>query len=201
MLSPLMTLLSYVMATLGLTCLFAGQCRSVETVVVRPVTPASLLSATPMSTAPASPSRPATSPLPTALSSLTLRPESTSVKEVQPMTMTIVYDNYAYDSRLQTAWGFGCLIERGETTLLFDTGSDGKLLLSNMVVLGFDPDDVDIVILSHIHGDHTGGLSSLLTTGTHPTVYVPRSFPASFKAQVRASTNLVEVGARGYRDQ
>jgi 7,8-dihydropterin-6-yl-methyl-4-(beta-D-ribofuranosyl)aminobenzene 5'-phosphate synthase len=109
------------------------------------------------------------------------------------MTITLVYDNNAYDSRLQTAWGFGCLIERGETMILFDTGGDGEILLSNMVVLGFDADDVDIVVLSHIHGDHTGGLSSLLASGVRPTVYVPRSFPASFKTQVQASTTLVEV--------
>lgn len=109
------------------------------------------------------------------------------------MTITVVYDNKAYDSRLQTAWGFACLIERGETMILFDTGGDGKILLSNMAALGFDPDDIDIVILSHIHGDHTAGLSSLLATGVRPTVYVPRSFPAGFKNQVRANTNLVEV--------
>jgi 7,8-dihydropterin-6-yl-methyl-4-(beta-D-ribofuranosyl)aminobenzene 5'-phosphate synthase len=48
-------------------------------------------------------------------------------------------------------------------------------------------------VLSHSHGDHTGGLADLLQTGTRPTVYVPRAFPASFKADVRARTDLVEV--------
>jgi 7,8-dihydropterin-6-yl-methyl-4-(beta-D-ribofuranosyl)aminobenzene 5'-phosphate synthase len=115
------------------------------------------------------------------------------MKEVKPMTITVVYDNHVYDSRLQTAWGFSCLIERDETTILFDTGGNGEILLSNMAALDLKPGDVDIVVLSHIHGDHTGGLGSLLATGVHPTVYVPRSFPASFKVQVQASTNVVEV--------
>jgi 7,8-dihydropterin-6-yl-methyl-4-(beta-D-ribofuranosyl)aminobenzene 5'-phosphate synthase len=110
------------------------------------------------------------------------------------VSITVVYDNNAYDPRLQTAWGFGCLIKRGETTILFDTGGDGAVLLSNMAALDLEPRDVDVVVLSHIHGDHTGGLSSLLASGAQPTVYVPRSFPASFKARVRAQANLVEVG-------
>jgi 7,8-dihydropterin-6-yl-methyl-4-(beta-D-ribofuranosyl)aminobenzene 5'-phosphate synthase len=48
-------------------------------------------------------------------------------------------------------------------------------------------------VLSHVHGDHTGGLAGLLDTGAKPTVYVPAAFPASFKADVRARTDLVEV--------
>lgn len=107
------------------------------------------------------------------------------------MIITVVYDNNAYDPRLQTSWGFGCLIERGETTILFDTGGDGALLLSNMAALDLDPRDVDVIVLSHIHGDHIGGLDSLLATGAQPMVYVPRSFPADFKAQVRAHTDLM----------
>jgi 7,8-dihydropterin-6-yl-methyl-4-(beta-D-ribofuranosyl)aminobenzene 5'-phosphate synthase len=109
------------------------------------------------------------------------------------MTLTIVYDNNAYNPRLQTDWGFACLIEWGDTTLLFDTGGDGDLLLSNVTKLGFDPSEVDVVVLSHIHGDHTGGLSHLLATGVQPLVYTPRAFPDDFKAQVRLQTELVEV--------
>ena len=109
------------------------------------------------------------------------------------LTLTVVYDNNAYDPRLKAAWGFACLIERGETTILFDTGGDGAVLLSNMAVLDLDPRDVDVVVLSHIHGDHTGGLGGLLATGAQPTVYVPRSFPADFKAQVKAHARVVEV--------
>ncbi len=109
------------------------------------------------------------------------------------VTVTIVYDNNAYDPRLQTAWGFSCLIETDAATLLFDTGGDGRTLLKNMATLGIDPQAIDVVILSHIHGDHTGGLAGLLGTGARPTVYVPRSFPASFKDSVRRYTALEEV--------
>jgi 7,8-dihydropterin-6-yl-methyl-4-(beta-D-ribofuranosyl)aminobenzene 5'-phosphate synthase len=84
-------------------------------------------------------------------------------------------------------------VEVGETTVLFDTGGDGATLLSNMAKLDLDPQAIDAVVLSHNHGDHTGGLASLLDTGIRPTVYVPAAFPASFEADLRARTELVQV--------
>ncbi|MFQ6100940.1 MAG: MBL fold metallo-hydrolase [Anaerolineae bacterium] len=78
-------------------------------------------------------------------------------------------------------------------TVLFDTGASAPTLLGNMAKLGLDPQAIDVIVLSHAHGDHTGGLGSLLGTGIRPTVYVPRSFPSRFKADVRSLTRLVEV--------
>ncbi|MFN2271373.1 MAG: MBL fold metallo-hydrolase, partial [Anaerolineae bacterium] len=89
-----------------------------------------------------------------------------------------------------SAWGFACLV--GDD-LLFDTGGDAGRLLSNMERMGIDPMGIGTVLLSHAHGDHTGGLGGLLNTGACPTVYVPRSFPQRFKADVRTITALVEV--------
>jgi len=111
-----------------------------------------------------------------------------------PVTLTIVYDNNAFDTSLQTAWGFACLVETGASTVLFDTGGDAPTLLGNMAALGIDPAAIDMVVLSHIHGDHTGGLMGLLdAVGGEPPVVVPVAFPTSFKEQVCARTALVEV--------
>ena len=106
------------------------------------------------------------------------------------MKTTIVYDNKTLDPNLASAWGFSCLVN-GD--LLFDTGGDGRTLLSNMIKMGIDPAGITTVVLSHAHGDHTGGLGALLGTGVRSTVYVPRSFPTRFKADVRSRTTLVEV--------
>jgi 7,8-dihydropterin-6-yl-methyl-4-(beta-D-ribofuranosyl)aminobenzene 5'-phosphate synthase len=108
-------------------------------------------------------------------------------------TFTVVFNNVPYDAALMTAWGFGCLVETEVGTVLFDTGGDGGRLLRNMERLGLDPLSIDAVVLSHIHGDHTGGLSRLLDTGVQPTVYVLASFPAAFKDTLRARTEVVEV--------
>jgi len=109
------------------------------------------------------------------------------------MMFTIVYDNHTYNPALRTGWGFACLVETGEATVLFDTGGDGPTLLGNMAALGLDPQAIDHVVLSHAHGDHTSGLSALLDTGVRPAVYALAAFPASFKRAVRARTDLVEV--------
>jgi 7,8-dihydropterin-6-yl-methyl-4-(beta-D-ribofuranosyl)aminobenzene 5'-phosphate synthase len=129
--------------------------------------------------------------------SLTLTPELTVVsplaEEGRMARFTVVYDNNEHDPALRTAWGFSCWVETGEATVLFDTGGDGATLLGNMAELNLDPQEIDAVVLSHIHGDHTGGLAGLLETGARPTVYVPAAFSDSFKADARARTDLVEV--------
>jgi 7,8-dihydropterin-6-yl-methyl-4-(beta-D-ribofuranosyl)aminobenzene 5'-phosphate synthase len=114
--------------------------------------------------------------------------------ESKTLNLTIVYDNNAYDPHLRTAWGFSCLIEYQEQVVLFDTGGDSLTLLANMATLGIDPVQIEAVVLSHIHGDHTGGLSGLLPMADDDLpVFVPQSFPARFKDAVRARAQLVEV--------
>jgi len=104
--------------------------------------------------------------------------------ELSSPQIMIIYDNYPFDERLHPAWGFSCLVRLAETTILFDTGGDGSTLLHNMRQLGIDPGEVDTVVLSHIHGDHVGGLSDFLKQNSAVTVYLPQSFPKSFKEQV-----------------
>ena len=45
------------------------------------------------------------------------------------MKIAIVYDNTTLDPKLTSGWGFSCLVD---DYLLFDTGPDGRTLLSNM---------------------------------------------------------------------
>jgi len=85
------------------------------------------------------------------------------------ITITIVYDNNRYDSRLTAAWGFSCLARLPQQVILFDTGGDGVILLHNMAKLKIDPGEVDVVVLSHVHGDHVGGLASFLEHNSNVT--------------------------------
>ncbi len=104
--------------------------------------------------------------------------------------LTILFNNVAYDNNLTTAWGFSCLIQTPEKTILLDTGGDGDILLSNMRKLAIDPREITSVVLSHIDGDHTGGLWSFLEENNNVTVYLPESFPERFKNEMK------EAGAR-----
>lgn len=86
---------------------------------------------------------------------------------------TIIYDNTTVRQDLPADWGFSCLIETGNEKLLFDTGANGKILMTNMKALGIDPKSIDKVFISHNHFDHTGGLSAFLNANSSVTVYVP----------------------------
>ncbi len=93
------------------------------------------------------------------------------------MKITILYDNTVWLENLTADWGFACLIEEEKTpVILFDTGGNGQILLSNMKKMGVDPLSVDEVFISHAHYDHTGGLSEFLNVNGDVKVYIPPSF-------------------------
>lgn len=106
--------------------------------------------------------------------------------EAPSLRLTVVFNNVSFDRRLRTSWGFSCLIEGTEETILFDTGGVGDILLGNMKRMNIDPMVIDMVFLSHIHADHTGGLEALLKQNPHVTVCLPECFPDSFKQAIKS---------------
>ena len=58
-------------------------------------------------------------------------------------------------------WGFAALVEADGRRILFDTGANDDTVLRNLKALNVDLKDVDVVILSHHHADHTTGLLTL----------------------------------------
>jgi 7,8-dihydropterin-6-yl-methyl-4-(beta-D-ribofuranosyl)aminobenzene 5'-phosphate synthase len=92
------------------------------------------------------------------------------------MKITVLYDNCLTKPGLKTGWGFSSLIEvGGAPPLLFDTGADGTDLLYNMKELGIDPKRIGMIVISHAHGDHTGGLLDILKMNRDAEIYVPAS--------------------------
>jgi len=91
------------------------------------------------------------------------------------MKITILYDNTVFKSNLKPDWGFSCLVEIYNRTILFDTGSNGSILLENMKKLDIDPLSIDEVFISHFHFDHVGGLSAFLNENNNVKIYVPIS--------------------------
>jgi ribonuclease BN (tRNA processing enzyme) len=76
------------------------------------------------------------------------------------MRLTIVGCGDAFGSggRAQTCFW----IESGDTTVALDFGATSLLALKR---LGLDPSRIDLVLLTHLHGDHFGGLPFLLLDG------------------------------------
>jgi 7,8-dihydropterin-6-yl-methyl-4-(beta-D-ribofuranosyl)aminobenzene 5'-phosphate synthase len=110
------------------------------------------------------------------------------------ITIIDIYDNVEFDPAFKTGFGFGCVIKFKNKTILFDTGGDSPTLLENLETAKIKPDDINIVFLSHIHGDHTGGLLGFLEKNSNVKIYAPGSFPSSFKGDITsAGAELIEI--------
>jgi 7,8-dihydropterin-6-yl-methyl-4-(beta-D-ribofuranosyl)aminobenzene 5'-phosphate synthase len=95
--------------------------------------------------------------------------------DVKKITLTVIFDNIASPSDLTTEWGYSCVIQTEKDTVLFDTGSNGKILLQNMAKMEIDPQSIHSVIISHTHWDHLDGLGDFLAINPHVEVYIPNS--------------------------
>ena len=58
-------------------------------------------------------------------------------------------------------WGYAALVEVDGKRFLYDTGASPDVVLKNAAGMGIDLSTVEDVIISHNHGDHTGGLLAL----------------------------------------
>jgi len=90
-----------------------------------------------------------------------------------PSRVTILYDAFGNRPGLERDWGFSALIEYGGRRILFDAGNDGDIFARNVRALGVDLRRLDFAVISHRHGDHTGGLAYLLRVNPKVRVYAP----------------------------
>jgi len=114
--------------------------------------------------------------------------------DIDNLKITVVYDNNRYQVGLHSDWGFACLIEGLDQTILFDTGRFDSMFMANLANLNLEPSTVDTVFLSHEHPDHVGGLLTLLKHASHPSVYMPDAFTSGMKKSVdRSGSSVVGV--------
>jgi glyoxylase-like metal-dependent hydrolase (beta-lactamase superfamily II) len=50
------------------------------------------------------------------------------------------------------------VVNTGSELILFDTGLNAEGITSALEAAGYTPDQVDVVVITHMHGDHIGGL-------------------------------------------
>jgi 7,8-dihydropterin-6-yl-methyl-4-(beta-D-ribofuranosyl)aminobenzene 5'-phosphate synthase len=101
--------------------------------------------------------------------------------------VTILYDAFGDRPGLERDWGFAALVEYGGRRILFDTGNDGDIFARNVRALKVDLRHLDFAVVSHRHGDHTGGLGYLLRVNPGVTIYAPYERFGLFGGPVPAS--------------
>lgn len=107
------------------------------------------------------------------------------------MLIKVLYDKDTLDKNLYTGWGVSFLIE---DKVLFDTGENGRWLIKNMEKLNVDLNRLEMIVISHEHWDHTGGLWELLKERRGLNVYACPHFSPEFKNKVSSLMgNLVEA--------
>ena len=89
------------------------------------------------------------------------------------MKITTLIENLVYKNGLLAEHGLSLYIETDTRKILFDTGQSGALL-QNARKMGVKIEEIDSVIISHGHYDHTGGLASFLMVNSKARVYMKR---------------------------
>lgn len=107
------------------------------------------------------------------------------------MQIKILFDSVALDSRFLTGWGVSYLIDG---KILFDTGEKSRSLFRNMENMGAKISDLKIVVISHDHWDHRGGLWGILRENPKLKVHACPNFSKRFKNKVKSyGAQLIEV--------
>jgi 7,8-dihydropterin-6-yl-methyl-4-(beta-D-ribofuranosyl)aminobenzene 5'-phosphate synthase len=86
-------------------------------------------------------------------------PPPDSRREVHALKITILSTMLADEGIGE--WGFAALVEADGRKILFDTGARPNTVLENAKELKIDLSDVQDVVLSHFHDDHTTGLMTM----------------------------------------
>ena len=95
------------------------------------------------------------------------------------MRIVNLVENTEGKSGCRTEHGLCLYVETEKHRLLVDTGASG-LFLENAARLGIDPERIDLVILSHGHYDHGGGIPDFIRRNPHANIYMQDGADGNF---------------------
>lgn len=107
------------------------------------------------------------------------------------MKLQILFDTEAINNDFSIGWGISVLINK---IILFDTGENEEYLFNNIKRLNINLAELEGIVISHDHWDHTGGLWSILKAKKGIKVYICPQFSSEFKDKVKnLNGKLIEL--------
>ncbi len=113
------------------------------------------------------------------------------------------------DQRNRIPLATNCLLARnGQHTVLVDTGYGSKLsekereiyssapgspLVENLATIGLGPEDIDLVVFSHLHFDHAGGGTQRAAGGTLQPAFPKATYVAQRREWIDAISGAAEL--------
>ena len=94
--------------------------------------------------------------------------------------ITVLIDNRIHVNyyKLKSTWGLSILIKTIYGKIIFDLNSNWNYIYDNAKILDENLDDINFIVISHMHGDHSGGLNGAinyyLDKGVKVTIILPK---------------------------
>ena len=106
------------------------------------------------------------------------------------MKLIVLSENSSVSDTLEHEHGLSIYIETAEHRILFDTGA-GSAFQRNAEKLGVDLATVDLLVISHGHYDHGGGLRTFLEVNSHAKIYLHKqAFEAHYSKQTEGAAHI-----------
>jgi len=112
------------------------------------------------------------------------------------IVITTLVENTVNIGGLCGEHGLAFLVRAGGRKLLFDTGQSG-MLVPNATKMGLSLEDLEVVVLSHGHYDHTGGLEAVLATTPQARVFLhPKAVDPKFTQNADGTSRAIGMPPR-----
>jgi 7,8-dihydropterin-6-yl-methyl-4-(beta-D-ribofuranosyl)aminobenzene 5'-phosphate synthase len=113
--------------------------------------------------------------------------------KLDKIKLSVIFDNECCNSKLTSLWGFSCFIETPKNNILFDTGSNGRVLLKNLEKKELNISSIDNIFISHAHWDHIGGLDSILEINPSVNIFVTSHVSKNLIRDLNTLSNGVTI--------
>jgi len=107
-------------------------------------------------------------------------------------TVEAVSDDFIKDS------GYAVYFNYEDKKFLLDTGNNENTLISNLNTAGISTDELDFVVLSHSHSDHTSGWPYLRRQLPQLPIYIPPGRVFSYSAKLNEVSDHLKISPNVY---